>query len=203
MPSYPIIQLASIFMENEFIKKLKSGDETAFKDCVESHKDRVLNTCYRFVQNSGDAEDLAQEVFIEVYRSIPKFREDAQLSTWIYLIAVNKSLDFVRKKQRKKRFAFVLSLAGFGDDEKELELPAPANPHIDLEQKERIQILNQAIDLLPENQKVAITLSKYEGFSNKEIAEIMDTSVSAVESLVHRAKNNLHKKLYQFYEKHL
>ena len=95
------------------------------------------------------------------------------------------------------------SLAGFGEIEKELPLPAPSNPQVDLEQKERIEILNQAIDSLPENQKVAITLSKYEGFHNKEIAEIMDTSVSAVESLIHRAKNNLHKKLYQFYEKNL
>lgn len=187
--------------QSELIQKLKSGDETAFKECVESHKDRVLNTCYRFVQNQDDAADLAQEVFIEVYRSIGHFREDAELSTWIYRIAVNKSQDFIRKQKRKKRFAFVLSLAGFGDEEKEVQLPASSNPHSDLEQKERIKILNQAIDSLPENQKVAITLSKYESFSNKEIADIMDTSVSAVESLVHRAKNNLHKKLYNYYEK--
>jgi len=190
-------------MNKEFIKKLKSGDEPAFKECVESHNDRVLNTCYRLVQNRDDAEDLAQEVFIEVYRSIGHFREDAELSTWIYRIAVNKSLDFVRKKKRKKRFAFVMSLAGFGEVEKELSLPAPSNPQVELEQKERIKILNQAIESLPENQQVAITLSNYEGFSNKEIAEIMETSVSAVESLIHRAKNNLHKKLYRFYEKHL
>ena len=190
-------------MNKEFIKKLKSGDETAFRECVESHKDKVLNTCYRFVQNRDDAEDLAQEVFIEVYRSISHFREDAELSTWIYRIAVNKSLDFVRKKKRKKRIAYVLSYFGSADEEKDLQLSAPTNPQSDLEQKERIQILNKAIDSLPENQKVAITLSKYEGFSNKEIAEIMETSVSAVESLIHRAKNNLHKKLHQFYEKHL
>jgi RNA polymerase sigma-70 factor (ECF subfamily) len=190
-------------LEPDLVKKIKFDNSGAFNNLVELHQEKVLNTCFRFVDSKADAEDLAQEVFIEVYRSIGHFREDAELSTWIYRIAVNKSLDFVRKKKRKKRFAFVLSLADFGDDEKELQLPASSNPQNDLEQKERIQILNQAIDSLPENQKAAITLSKYEGFSNKEIAEIMDTSVSAVESLVHRAKNNLHKKLYQFYEKRL
>ena len=190
-------------MNKEFLNRLKSGDETAFRNFVESHQDKVLNTCYRFVRKQDDAEDLAQEVFIEVYRSIGRFREDAELSTWIYRIAVNKSLDFVRKMKRKKRFTFVLSLAGFEDENRELQLPVSINPHTELELKERVRILNRAIDSLPENQKVAITLSKYEGFSNKEIAEIMDTSVSAVHSLVHRAKYNLHKKLYQFYEKYL
>lgn len=190
-------------MQKDLVNQLKANSEDAFKLLVETYKEKVLNTCYHFLHNELDAEDLAQEVFIEVFRSIGHFRQDAELSTWIYRIAVNKSLDFVRKKKRKKRFAYVMSLAGFGDVEKELPLPAPSNPQADLEQKERIEILNQAIDSLPENQKVAITLSKYEGFSNKEIAEIMNTSVSAVESLIHRAKNNLHKKLYNFYEKYL
>lgn len=180
--------------------KIRFDTSGSFEELVEFHQEKVLNTCFRFVNNKEDAEDLTQEVFIEVYRSIGHFREDAELSTWIYRIAVNKSLDFIRKKKRKKRFAFVLSLTGFGDEEKELQIPALPNPQTDLEQKERIQILNRAIDSMPENQKVAITLSKYEGFSNNEIAEIMETSVSAVESLVHRAKNNLHKKLYNYFE---
>ncbi|MBA4313521.1 MAG: RNA polymerase subunit sigma-24 [Chlorobiaceae bacterium] len=170
----------------------------SFEELVKLHQDQVLNTCFRFVNNKEDAEDLAQDVFMEVYHSIDSFRGDAKLSSWIYRIAVNKSLDFIRKKKRKKRFAFVLSLAGFGDEEQELQLPVTSNPHTDLEQKERTQILNKAIDLLSENQKVAITLSKYEGLSNKEIAEIMGTSVSAVDSLIHRAKNNLQKKLHKF-----
>jgi RNA polymerase sigma-70 factor (ECF subfamily) len=190
-------------MNKELIHKLKSGDEPNFREFVESYKHRVLNTCFRFVHNPNDAEDLAQEVFIEVYRSIRHFKENAELSTWIYRIAVNKSLDFIRKKKRKKRFAYVRSLAGFGEAKKELQLPAPSNPQTDLEQKERLQILNQALDSLPDNQRIAITLNKYEGFTNKEIARIMDTSVSAIDSFIHRAKKNLHKKLYQFYEEHL
>jgi len=185
------------------VEKIIFDKSSSFKELVDLQHEKVLNTCFRFVNNREEAEDLAQDVFVEVYNSINSFRGDAKLSSWIYRIAVNKSLDFIRKKKRKKRFAFVLSLAGFGDEEKELQIHAPANPHTDLEQMERTQILNKAIDSLPENQKVAITLSKYEGFSNKEIAEIMGTSISAVDSLIHRAKNNLQKKLYKYFENHL
>jgi RNA polymerase sigma-70 factor (ECF subfamily) len=190
-------------VERDLVEKIRFDKSGSFEGLVKLHQNQVLNTCFRFVNNRDDAEDLAQDVFMEVYNSIDSFRGEAKLSSWIYRIAVNKSLDFVRKQKRKKRFAFVLSLAGFGDEEKELQIHAPANPHSDLEQMERTQILNRAIDSLPENQKVAITLSKYEGFSNIEIAEIMGTSISAVDSLIHRAKNNLQKKLYKYFENHL
>ncbi len=187
-------------MQKELINQLKAEDENAFKTLVESYKDKVLNICYHYLHNRLDAEDLAQEVFIEVHRSIGHFKEESQLSTWIYRIAVNKSLDLIRKKKRKKRFAHVLSYFGATDDEKELQLPAPGNPETNFEQKERIQILNAAMDRLPESQKTAITLSKYEGLSNKEIAVIMNISTSAVEALSYRAKKNLYKQLHNYFE---
>jgi RNA polymerase sigma-70 factor (ECF subfamily) len=172
-----------------------------FRYLVEQHQERVRNTCFRFVKNPQDADDVAQDVFIQVYESLSHFREDAELSTWIYRIAVNKSLDFIRKQKRKKRFAQLTSILGFGDDEDNVELPAAGDPLRDLENKERKQVLDWAIDKLPDNQKSAITLSKYEGFSNKEIADILDISVSAVEALIHRAKNNLNKQLYHYFDK--
>ncbi len=172
-----------------------------FRKIVEAYQENVRNTCFRFVKNKEDADDLAQEVFIQVYESLAHFREDSELSTWIYRIAVNKSLDFIRKKKRKKRFAQLTSLFGFDDEKEEIILPDNDNPQENVEQKERKQILDSAIDQLPENQKTAITLSKYEGFSNKEIAEIMNLSLSAVEALMHRSKKNLHKLLYDYYEK--
>jgi RNA polymerase sigma-70 factor (ECF subfamily) len=188
-------------MQKELINQLKAGNENSFKLLVETYKDKVLSTCYYFLHDKLDAEDVAQDVFIEIYRSISDYREDAQLSTWIYRIAVNKSLDFIRKKKRKKRFAYVVSFWRNTEEKAELQVPSSENPQRDLEQEERIDILNNAINSLPENQKAAITLSKYDGISNKEIADILETSVSAVESLIHRAKKNLHKKLYQYYKK--
>jgi len=190
-----------MYSETMEIQKLKEGDTAAFQQLILQHQHRVINTCYGFVHNREDAEDIAQEVFLEVYQSIEKFRGDAKLSTWIYRISVTKSLDFIRKQNRKKRFGTLRSIFG---REKEIEqLPAPAshNPGKILEQQERANALKHAVDALTENQRIAITLHKYEGFSYKEVADIMDTSVSSVESLIHRAKQNLRKKLYAYYEK--
>ncbi len=179
-----------------------SKDRSAnFQSIVETHQEKVRNTCFRFVNNSEDADDVAQDVFIQVYESLSHFRKESELSTWIYRIAVNKSLDFIRKKKRKKRFAQITSLFGLSEEKEEIQLPGSDNPHSELEDKERQQILKRAVDKLPDNQKIAITLSKYEGYSNKDIASIMDISLSAVEALIHRAKNNLHKRLHHYFEK--
>ena len=171
-----------------------------FKAIVEVHQEKVRNTCFRFVKNSDDADDVAQEVFIQVYESLSHFREEAELSTWIYRIAVNKSLDFIRRKKRKKRFAQLTSFFGFHEENK---VPTHENLQQDVEAKEYKRVLDKALERLPDNQKTAITLSKFEGFKNKEIAEIMDISLSAVEALIHRAKKNLHRLLYDYYKKHL
>ena len=182
------------------IKDLKQGKAAAFEQLVLEYQDRVINTCYGFVQNTEDAEDIAQEVFIEVYRSVTKFREDSKIFTWIYQIAVRKSLDFVRKKNRKKRFSSLKRIAGFETIEDKVKSSA-FDPQESLENKERRRILMQAVEQLPENQKVAFTLSKYEGLAYKEIAEVMESSLSSVESLLFRANKNLRKKLGSYYRK--
>jgi RNA polymerase sigma-70 factor (ECF subfamily) len=174
-----------------------------FESIVLSLQEKVRNTCFRYVNNVEDADDIAQEVFIQVYESMNHFREESQLSTWVYRIAVNKSLDFIRSKKRKKRFAQLTSLFRSDDEESTIEIPSYGTPEQELEEKERKKILDLAISKLPENQKTAIILSKYENFSNKEITDIMDLSLSAVEALMHRAKNNLQKQLKDYFEKHL
>lgn len=175
-----------------------------FQSIVENLQEKVRNTCFRYVNNIEDADDIAQEVFIQVYESLSHFREESQISTWVYRIAVNKSLDFLRSKKRKKRFGMVTSIfKSSGEDEEIIEIPSYGTPEKELEDKERKEILNMAIEKLPDNQKTALILSKYESFSNKEITEIMDMSLSAVESLIHRAKKNLNKQLKDYFEKHL
>ena len=193
----------SVMEDAELIRAVKAGETGAFQSLVEQYQDRVINTCYGFVRDREDAKDIAQEVFIEIYQSLEKFREEAKLSTWIYRISVTKSLDFLRRKNRKKRMGQFKKLFNIDDVAERIEQPSGNNPDKNMEARERAQILHQAMDRLPENQKIAITLSKYEGFSNKEISEIMNTSVSSVESLIHRAKVNLKKKLYRYYDKHL
>lgn len=182
----------------ELVERLKKGEEAAFKVIVDTWRDMVFNTSLGIVQSSEDAEDVAQEVFVQVYESINQFKGDSKFSTWLYRIAVTKSLDHLRKKKRKKRFAFVQSLFGMNEEEVRHE-PDFNHPGVSLENKEKAAVLFRAIDKLPDNQKAAFTLHKLEGLSYQEVAEIMETTVSSVESLMHRAKTNLKKNLTDYY----
>ncbi len=178
--------------EQELIRRLKEGDETAFKYLVDNYQERVYNTAIGIVQNAEDAEDVAQEVFIQVYRSIHNFKGESKLSTWLYRIATTRALDLLRSRKSKKRFGLLQRLFGEGN-EPVFEIPDFNHPGVALDRKESAARLFKAINQLPENQKVAFTLHKLEDLSYHEISEIMKTSLPAVESLMHRAKQNLRK----------
>jgi RNA polymerase sigma factor (sigma-70 family) len=178
--------------EQELLQGLRNGEEAAFKWLVDTHQDRVYNTAIGIVQNEQDAEDVAQEVFIQVFRSINSFKGESKLSTWIYRITTTRALDLLRSRKSKKRFGFLQRLLG-GDDEPEHEIPDFHHPGIALDQKENATRLFRAIKQLPDNQKTAFTLHKLEDLSYLEISEIMRTTVPAVESLMHRARQNLKK----------
>lgn len=184
-----------------FIVRLQDRDESAFKQLVNEHKDRVYNTCLGFLRHPQDAEDVAQEVFIQVFDSIGEFREEASLSTWIYRIAVTKSLELIRYRKRKKRAGFFQAVNAFFSEPDEAEDKSEyMHPGIRLENKERAEVLFREIDKLPERQKVAFTLQKIEDLSYKEVADVMELSVPAVESLLYRAKENLKKQLHSYYQ---
>lgn len=188
--------------EAEIIQKLQQGNEQAFRQMVEQYKMLVVNTCFGMVHNTEDAEDIAQEVFIEVFRSVEKFRADSKLSTWLYRIAVNRSLNFIRDNKKHKWFqSFEDAVKSKNTVHENLAISTSDQPGFILENSQRATLLHEAIDSLPENQKVAFTLSKYEELSYQEISAVMDLSVSSVESLIHRAKKNLQKKLYNCYKK--
>jgi RNA polymerase sigma factor (sigma-70 family) len=180
------------------IEKLKRGDEAAFKEMVNAWKDMVYNTAIGILQNEEDAEDVTQEVFIQSFESIKTFKAEAKLSTWLYRITISKALDHLRRKKRKKRFAYIQSL--FGANNEIIEHPDFHHPGVVLDNKERAAVLFKAIARLPENQKIAFTLHKLEGLSYQEISDIMKTTISSVESLMHRAKNNLQKWLVDYYQ---
>ena len=180
--------------EQELLIQLQKGNESAFKDLVETHQKRVFNTILAIVQNLEEAEDIAQEVFIQVYRSVNQFKGDSLLSTWIYRITVTKSLDHLRSKKRKKRFGFVFNL--FGDDNRPAFDPGDFNhPGILQERKEDASLLFKLVDNLPDNQRTAFILNKVGELSYREIAGILKLTEGAVDSLLQRAKQNLKKKL--------
>ena len=183
----------------ELLARLQAGDQDAFRELVLSHQRHVINICYRFVDTAEEAEDLAQETFIEIHRSLRKFRGASDLTTWIHRIAVSKSLDYRRRQTRKKRGGTLLRVIGWDDEAIGVPAPQEDRPDHQLEQQERRRVLRQALDKLPEGQRVAFLLSKYDGLKHSEIAAILQTSVSAVESLIHRARKNLQKRLEGYY----
>ena len=189
--------------DQEIVNRLKNGDNDAFLIVVEKYQRLVLNCSYRFVRNRESAEDLTQEVFVEVFESIRSFRGDSRLSTWIYRIAVTKSLNHLKSQKRKKRLAVLVSLFEPGAAEERLSSPAQSSPDKELENQDRVKVLKWALEKLPANQRIAFTLSKYDGMNADEISSIMNVSVSSVESLIHRAKARLRKMLERYYSKHL
>ncbi len=187
--------------EAEIIDGLIKRNEKIFRDFVDQYHQMVVNTCIGFVHSVEDAEDIAQEVFIEVYRSIQKFRGSSKLSTWLYRIAVNRSLNFLRDNRKHSWFrSFDEEIKTKIEKLHQTITGNNDNPEFILENKQRSIVLHEAINSLPENQRVVFILNKYEDLGNKEIAEVMNLSVSAVESLIHRAKKNLQKKLYHYYK---
>lgn len=175
--------------EDQFVEHLKSGDNSAFKNLIDLHQNQVIHTCYGFVRNQEDAEDLAQDVFIEIYRSISNFRGDSKLSTWIYRIAVSRSLNKVKKNKFNQ---LVSSIENLFDHSKIENSKTP--DHL-LESKEKAKTLQKTIEKLPENQRIAFVLHHYDGYSYQQISEIMNCTLSSVESLIHRARVGLKKKL--------
>jgi RNA polymerase sigma-70 factor (ECF subfamily) len=190
--------------DQELIEQILSGNQNAFRLLVDKYQVLVFNTCIGFVGNRQSAEDLSQEVFIETYRSINKFRGDAKLSTWLYRISVNKSLNYIRDH---KKHNLVRSLERFfyGEKEENLEVEDYAFGTADapLEQQQHALELHKAISTLPDNQRIAFTLNKFDDLSYKQIAEVMDVSLSTIESLIHRAKKNLQKRLAAYYKENL
>ncbi len=184
--------------DTTLIEEIKKGDAAAFEQFVLEYQGLVFNTCYSFLNHREDAEDVAQEVFIDAYKSISSFRGDSSLSTWLYRLSMNKSLDLIRARKRKKRGSGLLSF--FGNEEmSRLNVADTKQPHEQLEEDERRQILMSAIEKLPDRQKQAIVLSKFEGLSQEQVAEVMETTVSSVESLLVRAKKKLRELLSDYF----
>lgn len=187
--------------DRELVQKIIDSDEAAFKELVETHQLFVIRTCYALVHDREDAQDLAQEVFIEILKSVATFRGKAKLSSWIYRIAVNKSLNHLKKYRRRDTF-LIFSFHDADGKVKEEQI-TNHNEHSGgdevMEEEELKEALHTAIDGLPVKQKIAFTLHKYEELPYSEIAEVMNVSLSSVESLIHRARLNLKKRLTYYY----
>lgn len=183
--------------EDQLILQLKKGERQAYQTLVKNYQHKVYNTALGFLQDGNDAQDLAQEVFIEVFHTIHQFKGTAKLATWVYRITVNKCLEEIRRRKRKKRMAFIISIFDTNYQTDIDKYSDFEHPGIKLERKEHHQYLNKALMALPEHYRTVIVLHKLEGLGQQEIAEILDKSVSAVESIMVRAKQQLKQLLMQ------
>jgi RNA polymerase sigma-70 factor, ECF subfamily len=188
--------------DREFVQGIIRRDEAVFRELVGTYQQHVIRTCYSLVHDEQEARDLAQEVFIELLDSAGSFRGDAKLSTWIYRIAVNKSLNCLKKQKRRQILGRIgLRSAGPGQQKEEARnIPSEGGADSALETEELRRVLHFAIGQLTANQKIAFTMHKYEELSYREIAEVMNVSVPSVESLIHRAKMNLQRILSDYYQ---
>ncbi|SDB89401.1 RNA polymerase sigma factor [Williamwhitmania taraxaci] len=177
--------------EDLLIQRILKGETELFSRVVAEHQSKVFHTALGLLHSQHDAEDIAQDVFLEAYRSLATFRNDSKIATWLYRITVNRSLNLLKKR---KRSAFIQSFdqlfSKTAKDAEQINDPTPTSQEA-LEEVQKLDLLHTTVDTLPENQRIAFTLSKYEELSYAEIAEVMHTTVSSVESLIFRARKNV------------
>lgn len=177
----------------EFIKELKAGSEAAFGRLIEENQKKVYRIALSFVKNPTDAEDIAQEVFIRIYTSIGSFKGNSSLSTWIYKITYNLSLDFLKRNNRKLKTTKTL------DDPEDTEIITLAGekfiPEKEYEDKELKEDLKKALNELPDDQRQLIELKDVHGFSYEEIMEMTGLKDGTMKSRLNRARASLRKSL--------
>ena len=178
------------------MRRTAAKDLGAFKILVDRFQNKVLALCSRLLDNTQNAEDVAQDVFFQVYKSSGTFRHDCRVSTWIYRIAVNRCKNFNRDHRKFRQWEELRHrLKNEGWSGPGFAPPAGDDPASALTMNETRELIRKAVASLPEKQKAMLILHKFEGRSYQEIAEIMGVSLPAVESSLYRAKLNLQKKL--------
>ena len=186
-------------LHKTLLAQIAQGSEPALEALYTLFKSRVYNTALSYLQNTEEAEEVTQDVFVNIFRAAARFEGKSSVSTWIYRITVNQSLDRLNHRKRQKRFGLLVDFFGGNPAEPATDLPHFDHPGVVLEQKENARILFQAIESLPDQQKTAFILSFIEDLPRQEVAGVMQISLKAVESLLQRAKTNLRKRLDNFF----
>jgi RNA polymerase sigma-70 factor (ECF subfamily) len=177
----------------------QAGDESAFPKLVERNQAKVHAVVYRFLGDAGDVEDLAQEVFLRVFRTAWRYSPTAKFSTWLYRIAANLSLNAIRSRSKAKMSQLEMPDSGDGEGFfREVQDHDGPSPQDRLDKDELRERIAHAINDLPDNQRMAIVLNKYEQMSYEDIAAVLDCSVMAVKSLLSRARGNLRQSLERY-----
>ena len=173
-----------IVTDQELLIQISKNDQNALRELVNRHSTMVISIAFGFLKNQEDAEDVAQEVFLKIWEKARQFKGESKVLTWIHRITINSSLNELRGR---KKHGFLVDLSTI------FNLGTSNNPQQDLINKESKNIFHKAVNSLPQNQNIAFTLRHTQDMSYQEIAELMDISLSSVESLLFRARKNLAK----------
>jgi RNA polymerase sigma-70 factor (ECF subfamily) len=189
----------TVLTDAEFMLRVKEGDDGAFNYLVEKYRRPLIGFMYRMTHNAATAEELAQEVFLRVYRSRTTYTADAKFSTWLYRIATNLAANHARDT-RHERPEVQVSI-----DEPDEEsgttvdvADSRSNVEQDLVREERLKAIRKHIQALPERQRMAVIMHKYQNMDYKQIAEVLKLSESATKSLLFRAYETLRERLKEF-----
>ncbi len=177
----------------QLMLRFKDGDNEAFELLFSRHTHAMINFSYRFVRNREMAEEMAQEIFLKVYEAAAGYKAQAKFTTWLYRIATNVCLNEIRKPHFRKTLQSLASDRSQDGDAAHLEIASEAERN--LERQAISHTLRQVLDQIPDNQRIAFILNKYQELSYTEVAEVMRISEKAVKSLIHRAKEALAEKL--------
>ena len=182
----------------DLMARIVKGDAEAFEILVNRHQTAVLNLIYRFIGDKAQAKDLAQEVFIKVWQAAKTYKPEAKFTTWIYRVSTNVCFNELKSARRKKWFQFLRLGDQHEESIEDTFIDGSPSPEDLLLAKEKNRQISDALQSLPDNQRMALVLRRYDNLSYTEIAQIIGCSVSAVESLLVRAKRTLQKKLKNF-----
>lgn len=191
-----MMEIAMYVSDEDLMVECGKGDMSAFELLVRRYQDTIVNYIYLTINDYHRAEDLAQETFLRVLKSAPRYKPKAAFKNWLYTIATNLSRNEIRNRIRRNTYLF----DDMVDEDEDIYhsaimTDARNRPDILLEKKERQQLIKKALNQLPENQRLALTLVTYQELSYDEIAEILECSVGAIKSLIHRARQNMKKQL--------
>ena len=177
---------------------ISKNKEITFEEVYSDCSPKILNLAFRFTSNEENARDLTQEIFIKVFQNLKNFKGESSAFTWVYRIAVNHILNFLKKEKRRKYIQLIdqnVKEAIMEETQSSTSATNNPTPAQLLEDEERTRIVKSFIDELAPKYRVPITLFKYEGMSYKEIADSLEISLSAVETRIHRARKQLISKL--------
>jgi len=184
-------------LDAQLMLRFKNGDRSAFDRLFTKHTRSIVNFAYRFVRNREIAEELAQEVFLKVYENAAGYSARAKFTSWLYTIATNVCLNEIRKPQFRARHQPLEYLRPDGgrDEEMKIEIGTTVGPDTIFERQAIAAVIKDALERIPEKQRIAFILNKYQELSYAEVAEVLDSTEKAVKSLIHRAKEALAERL--------